>query len=335
MADFKSDSIDAVSTYSYIPTGGIVTIAGAFSEYSDSAYVSLGLIPCDGRTLSRTTYANLWNTFGTTFTGASTTASGITVSGLSGMDNATHTGWGISGTNIQPGSTILTVINSTSVLISQVASGTAAGTATIAISPYGFSGGGNTTTFNIPNLKTNKVSIVGASNTFYNVNTVGTQVNSIAHSHTTSATNNSFSMNAGNTSHDHTLSYNDVGNMVSEGGHAHNRLNGPGNLDRGAAGTVNTMNATRYRNGPAGTAGGGLNGNHTHTMNLNANALGSGGGNDHTHSGVLNHNTGYNSAISHTHGSTVTNSANTSSSTYSSSNTLGVPYANMVYFIKA
>lgn len=324
MAHFKSDSIDAVSTYSYIPTGGIVTIAGAFSEYSDSAYVSLGLIPCDGRTLSRTTYANLWNTFGTTFTGASTTASNITVSGLSGMNAATHVGWGISGTNIQAGSTIIAVSNSTTVLISQVATNTATGTATIAISPYGFSGGDNTFTFNIPNLKTNKVSIVGTSNTFYNTNTVGTQVNSIAHSHPTNATNNGFSMNAGNTSHDHTLSYNDVGNVTGENGHGHSGVSSSG-----------TIGPNVNKNGPAGSAGGGLNGNHSHGVTLNANSLGDGTGNNHTHSGVLYHNTGYNTAVSHTHSANIANSANTGSSTYSSPNTLGVPYANVLYFIKA
>jgi hypothetical protein len=142
-------------------------------------------------------------------------------------------------------------------------------------------------------------------------------------------------MNAGNTSHDHTLSYNDVGNMVSEGGHSHTGVSSSGNLNRGPAATPNTMTANSYRNGPAGTAGGGLSGNHTHTVTLNANSLTGGGGNDHTHSTVKNHNTGYNAAISHTHGSSVANSANTSSSTYSSPSSLGVPYTNLLYFIKA
>jgi microcystin-dependent protein len=255
MTNFKSDNIDTDSSYSYIPTGGIVTIAGSFSEYSDSSYVSLGLIPCDGRSLNASTspqYSSLFSVIGVLY------------------------------------------------------------------------GGSGSASFNVPNLTSNKVSIAGTSNTFHSTNTVGTQVNSIAHSHSASATNNSFSMNTGNTSHDHTLSYNDVGNVTGENGHSHGGVSSSG-----------TIGSNVQKNGPAGTAGGGLNGNHSHNVTLNANALGGGGGNNHIHSGVLFHNTGYNTAFPHTHSSSITNSANTSSSTYSSPSTLGVPYANVLYFIKA
>jgi len=254
MVDFKSDSIDTSSSYAYIPTGGIITLAGPFSEYTDPYYVNLGLIPCDGRTLNASaspTYLSLFNVIGTLY------------------------------------------------------------------------GGSGSASFNVPNLKDNKVSIAGFSNTFYNTNTVGTLVNSISHSHSASATNNSFSMNSGNTSHDHTVSHNDIGNMAGENGHGHGGVSSSG-----------TIGANVQKNGPAGTAGGGLNGNHSHNVTLNANSLGGGGGNDHIHSGGRSHYMGYNTEYPHTHAASLTNSANTGNST-SSANALGVPYANVLYFIKA
>jgi len=255
MVDFKSDSIDASSTYAYIPTGGIITLGGSFSEYSDSSYIDVGLIPCDGRTLNASAspqYTGLFNVIGVLY------------------------------------------------------------------------GGSGSASFQVPNLTSDKLSIVGTSNTFYNVNTVGTRVTSISHTHTVTATTNSFNMNAGNTSHDHTVSHNDIGNMVSENQHAHNGVSSAG-----------TIGPNVNKNGPAGASGGGLNGNHAHNVTLNANGLVDGRGNDHIHSGVRSHNTGYNTAYSHTHPASLTNSANTGNFTYSSPNALGVPYANVLYFIKA
>lgn len=112
-----------------------------------------GWLLCDGTTVSRTTYLDLFNVFGTTFAAATTTNTSTTVSGLSGMSSTVHVGWGIAGTNIPTGATISSVTNATTVVISAAATGTATGTANIAISPYGFTGAGNTTTFNLPNLK--------------------------------------------------------------------------------------------------------------------------------------------------------------------------------------
>lgn len=254
MVDFKSDSIDTSSSYAYIPTGGIITIGGPFSEYSDTSYISLGLIPCDGRTLNASTspqYTSLFSVIGTLY------------------------------------------------------------------------GGSGSTSFQVPNLTSNKISIVGTSNTFYNVNTVGTRVASISHTHTNTAVDNNFQSNIGNTNHNHTVSHNDIGNMVSENGHGHNGVSSAG-----------TIGPNVNKNGPAGTAGGGLNGNHAHNVTLNANALAGGGGNNHIHSGVLSHNTGNTAEVPHTHPASATIASTSSTSTYSS-NALGFPYANVLYFIKA
>jgi len=255
MVDFKSDSIDASSTYAYIPTGGIVTLGGAFAEYSDTAYTNVGLIPCDGRALNASTnpeYTSLFNVIGVLY------------------------------------------------------------------------GGSGSASFNVPNLTSAKVAIVGTSNTFYTTNTVGTRVTSIAHTHNNTATNNNFTMNAGNTNHSHSVSHNDIGNMAAENQHAHNGVSSAG-----------TIGPNVNKNGPAGASGGGLNGNHAHNVTLNANGLVDGRGNNHIHSGVLSHNTGNSASFSHTHAASATLASATSSATYSSPSSLGFPYANVLYFIKA
>jgi microcystin-dependent protein len=71
MADFKSDNVDAASTSAYLPTGAVIMLGGPFSDYSDSYYTNLGLVPCDGRSLNGVSsiYSNLWAVIGTTFGG--------------------------------------------------------------------------------------------------------------------------------------------------------------------------------------------------------------------------------------------------------------------------
>lgn len=257
MASFKSDSINAVSDYSYIPTGGIVTIAGQFSEYSDASYITLGLIPCDGRTLDvsiNPQYSNLFSVIGILY------------------------------------------------------------------------GGTGSTLFLVPNLKTNKVAIAGTSATFHNVNIVGTQVNSIAHSHNTTATNNTFTLNNQNIAHNHSVAWNSVGANNTDTSHAHNFLSG----------SVGTVGPNIFYSGAAGATGGGLNGNHTHTSGITAaNAITSGSTASHNHAATSSLAMGTNTASLHTHASSLTTTGVTSSTTYSSGNALGVPYANVLYFIKA
>lgn len=130
-----------------MPSGSITAYAGVNAPS--------GWLLCNGSSYSRTDplYSALFATFATTFTAATTTSGSTTVTGLSGMASATHVGWGIAGTNIPSGATITSVNSSTSVTISASATATASGTANIAISPWGFTGSSNTSTFNVPNLK--------------------------------------------------------------------------------------------------------------------------------------------------------------------------------------
>lgn len=71
MADFKSDNVDTASTFAYLPTGAVIMLGGPFSDYSDSYYTNLGLVPCDGRSLNGVSsiYSNLWAIIGVTFGG--------------------------------------------------------------------------------------------------------------------------------------------------------------------------------------------------------------------------------------------------------------------------
>lgn len=72
MADFKSDNVDTTSTFAYLPTGAVIMLGGSFSDYSNSYYTDLGLVPCDGRSLNGVSsiYSNLWAVIGVTFGGS-------------------------------------------------------------------------------------------------------------------------------------------------------------------------------------------------------------------------------------------------------------------------
>lgn len=252
MANFKSDSVDAVSTNSYIPTGAIVTIAGPYSEYSDTSYTALGLIPCDGRTLNGSAspqYSTLFSVIGTLY------------------------------------------------------------------------GGTGIASFKVPDLTTNKLTIVGTSSSFYNTNTVGTKLTSGSHSHSTSMTNNSFSMNDANVTHSHNYNFDNISNMDVDNAHSHN-----------AVGVVSSMGGAN-KNGPAGTAGGALIGNHVHNFgnNVNANWASTGAG-AHSHGGSVNANSGNAGDAAHSHASSLTSSVTSNNNNLA--NTTGVPYSNMLYFIR-
>lgn len=127
------------------PAGIIMPYAGLIAPN--------GWLLCDGADTSRTTYSSLFSVFGTNFVGATTTNGSATISGLSGMVAATHIGWGIAGNGIPSGAIILTVTNATTVIISASATATQTGTASIAISPYGFTGANNTSTFLLPDMR--------------------------------------------------------------------------------------------------------------------------------------------------------------------------------------
>jgi hypothetical protein len=136
--------------------------------------------------------------------------------------------------------------------------------------------------------------------------------------------NNSFNMNGANVTHSHNYNFNSTGNIV-QNNHSHG-TNSP------AAGMGGSQ-----KNGPAGTAGGGLIGNHVHNYNVNTNIHNEVGGSDHIHAGGINGNSGNAGDAGHTHGSFANSSGTSGGFTVdgTASFPIGVPYANMLYFIKA
>ena len=79
----------------------------------------------DGTSELRATYAALFAAVSQTFTGATTTNTSTTVSGLSGMSAAAHVGWGISAPGLPANATIVSVTNATTVVISGASTTTA------------------------------------------------------------------------------------------------------------------------------------------------------------------------------------------------------------------
>lgn len=174
----------------------------------------------------------------------------------------------------------------------------------------------STATFNVPNLVSSKLSIIGRNAS----DPIGVSNDSPSHSHSVTMTNNSYSMNNATVTHSHNFNYAGSTNENTNV-HAHNQ---------GSAGA--NIGPNTNKNGPAGTAGGALIGSHTHgvTAYLNTGNSGVGG---HSH-GATNENTGNTSGgdPAHTHSASITASANSSAT--SPSTQLEVPYVNVLYFIK-
>jgi hypothetical protein len=326
MVDFKvNEKVDtSLSENAYIPVGSLITKAmppSALANYAtDEQCISAGHVPCDGRALSRTTYQNLWNVFGTTFTGASTENDNDQVSGLSGMVSGIHVGWGIAGTNIPSGARILSVTNSTTVKISDFANGTSTGRANIAISPYGFTGAGNTTTFNVPNLRSSRRYIYGvatASGGVYVPSFSANTVNAVTHTHSVNAitTQNLIANNTSGT-HTHTVGYTMAD---ANAGHSHFwAANLPGLV------ATNAVGGTLTKGDGTGTAAGAA---HGHSTGAFYAATNSGESNIlHGHTGAATSDT-YTEAT-HTHSFTGSNASIPASSA------IDMPHVNVLYFIK-
>ena len=332
MVNFESDLISTDIPDAFIPTGAIINMFGAYSAYANTSWVGIGLIPCDGRTLNRTTYANLWNTFGTTFTNA-TANSTTTISGLTGMDSITHVGWGIAGTNIPSGATIVSVTNSTTVVISSAATGTTTGTANVAISPYGFTGAGNTTTFNVPSLvpssAISKRFIAGASTS--NVLGKTTEINS--HSHLTFDTGSTPTVNllSNNTSftHTHNTTFN-TGSSAQGHSDGHNWAGGATLTITGRAPSFGLRLKNDSNNSFAASVG------HTHnSQSASVSGTGTGitAGANHSHSNP-SVTTNASTTLEGVHVHNVTTNA-AGLTTVRPIGSWVPPYYNVLYFIKA
>ena len=296
------------SVGSFIPAGAIVMVGGSAYTVSQLNDIDInGICPCDGRALSRTTYANLWTAIGgITFTSANITSGSPSISGLSGMSASIHVGWGIAGTGIPSGATILSVTNSTTVSISINATSTSPGTGNIAISPHGFTGAGNTTTFNVPKLDDSLYYLAMPSDSIVRTSAAS---GSNTHTHTTT-TNATGVTTSGSFPHGHTTY------------HAYNE-NGDHGVAHGAAwvgvNATSAHNAAVFKN-DGSCAGAAI--NHSHTSIYREYV----GGNSGNHSHGVNAYVGDALDTAHTHDYTT-------SSTLANS-TVTPPYVSSLFFIK-
>lgn len=142
-----------------IRTGMVIPYFGAIT----GAALPSGYLPCNGATVSRTTYAALLNALTIVQTGTTTNLSAV-VTGLtdtSDMYGATANtlGMPVEGTGIQSGTRILSVDSSTQVTLTLAA--TATGTPSLRFFIVG--NGNGTTTFTIPDLR--RTTLIGAGGT--------------------------------------------------------------------------------------------------------------------------------------------------------------------------
>lgn len=122
-----------------LPIGTVIDFAGPVAPSN--------FLLCDGSAISRTTYAALLSTITQTQNG--TLSNGLnTVSGLSDTSNM-YVGMSIEGTNIPAGTTIATIPTTSSITMSQNASGSG----TSAIKFFSWGNGDGSTTFNLPDQR--------------------------------------------------------------------------------------------------------------------------------------------------------------------------------------
>ena len=107
-----------------------------------------GWLECDGSTISRTTYADLFSAVTVQQSGVRTSGSPV-ITGLSSTTNV-KVGYYVSGSGIPLATTVLSVDSGTQITLS--ANATSSGTSTVIAGPWAL--GDGSTTFSIPDLKT-------------------------------------------------------------------------------------------------------------------------------------------------------------------------------------
>jgi len=118
-----------------MPIGAMLDFAGTVAP-SD-------FLLCDGTAYSRTTYAALLSAI--SFAQSGTLNTTTTITGLSSTSNM-YVGQPLEGTNIPASTTVASIINSTSITISNAATGSGASTLTF----FNWGNGDGSTTFNVP-----------------------------------------------------------------------------------------------------------------------------------------------------------------------------------------
>ena len=134
-----SGSWGAVST--------LLSFTGMIADFA-TPVAPTGWLECDGSTISRTTYSDLFTA--NTIQGNGTRTSGSAI--ITSLSSTTHmrAGYYIGGTGIPNGTTISSVDSATQITMS--ANATSSGTSTTIVSPWAL--GDGSTTFTLPNVTT-------------------------------------------------------------------------------------------------------------------------------------------------------------------------------------
>jgi len=156
-----------LSINSGIPIGSVFDFAGLTIPTN-------GLL-CDGTAYSRTAYARLFTAI--TISRAGDTHSSTTVDNLS-TTASLSAGFYVSGPGVQAGTTIASITNSTSLVLS-LATTTTVPANTLVFAPWGI--GDGTTTFNVPNLSRSTTIGSGGAGTAIIGSVVGNQGGSETH----------------------------------------------------------------------------------------------------------------------------------------------------------
>lgn len=188
----------------------------------------------------------------------------------------------------------------------------------------GYTYGGSGINFNVPNLHSTKLSIEGAPST-----TLGTITNTATHTHdigtvTWNGANNNTAMTHAHNAYSLTRTYLTGNPAVHEHNGTLASYNGVPNTDSSSATNGNTNNT--------GTP------QHNHNINYNAYNSSSAAYTSHTHtvpSQALNNNTQLNSTGTAFTNAHLHNTSLATSTTANDQTGYSVPYASMLYFIKA
>lgn len=183
----------------------------------------------------------------------------------------------------------------------------------------GYAYGGSGSNFSVPDFKTNKLTIRGATVG----ENVGTKVVTVNHNHST--VDMTWNALAANQEHTHSVTM-FIGNMDYQAGHSHTA----DAVGTASGGANNTSSAA------TGSQTALVLGNHTHTASMSAANLDNSGVSGHSHNTVANGNIGTLATSSnHTHTSNASAAWTATTVAGTPANPLTVPYANVLFFIKA
>lgn len=197
---------DGLGSGAWSSTSNALGLAGQIADFV-TLVAPTGWLECDGTSVSRTTYATLFSAITIQQTGTRTNSS-TTVTGLSSTANM-KAGYFVGGTGITNGTTVASVDSPTQITLSAAA--TSSGSSTVIVSAFAL--GDGSTTFTIPDTKTN-ARYRRSRDTFIRVGQALADQNQ-THTHTGSGTtsiedaahNHNVSGTTSGQSQDHTHSY--------------------------------------------------------------------------------------------------------------------------------